>query len=67
MSDDEFHELYDAVLDAIQQAQAADSPAEKARWAQIAREDYQDVLRHQHHFSEAQLKRLARRMSSLEN
>ncbi len=62
---DEYRELYDAVLDAIQKAQAAASPAEKVHWVQTAHEDYQDVLRYQHHFSEAQLKRLARRMASL--
>lgn len=67
MPDDQYSDIYDALMETIQKAEKENSPLARARYLQQAQADYKDMLAHKEHFSEAQLKRVARRMQALKS
>lgn len=67
MSDDQNADIYSDLMETIQKAEKESSPVARARYVQQAQADYKDLLAHKEQYSEAQLKRVARRMQALQS
>ncbi len=65
MANDQFAAIYDDLMELLQKAENAATPAERDRHLLEARAAHKDMLAHKEHFSEAQLKRVSRRLQHL--